>query len=423
MSDVSSLLRHRLQIFDLGFVRLAYLKNDSYLTTAQIFTRVGSSVEKTGEYGIAHILEHMFFKGSSKRPGGTSIPRAANDIGANMNAYTTYDHTAYYITVLNDSFEEGFDILSDMFRNPLFPEEEFRKELNPILSEFRERDDDPDDFINERAMERYYGAGYHPIIGTEQSILAATTVDMHAFKKRYYGAGNVLIVIVGGVEEDRMMKAVQQHFSDLPKALAPEFPRLQATSADMELTRSGIQEAYFNLYYPALPQEHPKRHHEDLMNFILGGSDSSLLFERIREELGLSCYGIYSMISRNEPFNNLNISCGIDPLEIGILETEIQRIIMKICEERIEEHHLKRARASIRTALASRSETSKGMASMIALPVLRGETEDPLQKALRELEEVTIEDIREAAQRTFSGPRLRAVLLPDAIESDDEEED
>jgi predicted Zn-dependent peptidase len=129
------------------------------------------------------------------------------------------------------------------------------------------------------------------------------------------------------------------------------------------------------------------------------------------------------MISRNEPFNNLNISCGIDPLEIGILETEIQRIIMKICDERIEEHHLKRARASIRTALASRSETSKGMASMIALPVLRGETEDPLQKALRELEEVTIDDIREAAQRTFAGPRLRAVLLPDAIDSDDEEED
>ncbi len=421
MSAVASLLRHRLQIFDLGTVRLAYLKNDSYLTTVQILTRVGSAAEKPGEYGIAHILEHMFFKGSSRRPGGTSISRAANDIGANMNAYTTYDHTAYYITVLNDSFEEGFDILSDMFCNPLFPEEEFHKELNPILSEFRERDDDPDDFINERAMERYYGPGYHPIIGTEQSILSATTADMHAFKKRYYGAGNVLIVIVGGIEEERMLKAVRQHFSDLPEAIPADFPQLQPRAADIELKRNGIQEAYYNLYFPALPQDHPKRHHEDVMNFILGGSDSSLLFERIREEMGLSCYGIYSVISRHEPFNNVNISCGIDPQEINTLEIEIDRIIKKICGERLEEHHLKRARASIRAALASRSETSKGMASMIALPVLRGEKENPLHRALRELEEVTLDDIREAAQRTFSGPRMRAVLLPESSVTDEED--
>jgi predicted Zn-dependent peptidase len=422
MSDVSSLLRLRPQIYDLGFVRVAYLRNASYLTTAQIFVGAGSSVEKAGEYGIAHILEHMFFKGSKKRPGGTSIPRAANDIGASMNAYTSYDHTAYYITALNDSFEEGFDILGDMFRNPLFPEEEFRKELNPILSEFREREDDPDDFLHERAMERYYGPGYHPIIGTEQSILASTTDLMHAFKNLYYGAGNVLIVIVGGIEEDRMLRAVHALFSDMPEAKRPVFPQLKARGGDLELKRTGIQEACFNLYYPALPQDHPERHHEDLMNFILGGNDSSLLFERIREELGLSCYGIYSSIARTESFNNLNISCGIDPTEIDILETEIHNIILKLCEERLEEHHLRRAKASIRTLLASRAETSKGLASMIALPVLRRESEDPLQKALNEIEEVTIDDIREAAQHTFSGPCLRAVLLPDSMNSDEEED-
>jgi zinc protease len=122
--------------------------NKSYITNIQILTDVGSMAEDQDIQGMAHILEHMFFKGSQKFRGGTAISRAANDIGGKLNAYTTYDHTVFYISVLNDSFEAGFDLLSDMYRNPLFPEDEFKKELNPILSEMREREDDPEVLFN-----------------------------------------------------------------------------------------------------------------------------------------------------------------------------------------------------------------------------------------------------------------------------------
>ena len=420
MPDVSMILGQPPKIFQIGGFQVAYLQNNSYLTTIQILTRVGSACETDDEQGIAHILEHMFFKGSTKRPGGTTIARAANDIGAQMNAYTTYDHTAYYVTVLNDSFEEGFDILADMFLNPIFPADEFRKELNPILSEFRERDDDPDDFINERAMEAYYGSKYHPIIGTEQSILKATTDDMHRFKNLYYGGENTLIVIEGGVDEYRLIRALHLHFDTNRKCNLPTMPSLTETAGNVELSRGGIQEAYFNLYFPALPYNHEKRHQQDMMNYILGGTDSSLLFEHIREEMGLSCYGIYSTVSRNQSFNHINISCGIAPIELGILEKEVNHIIEKICNDKLDEHHLKRARASIRSAIASRIETSRGMASMISVPILQGETEDPVKKALREIDEVTLDDVRDAAQTTFAGAKMRAVLLPSQSDDDDD---
>ena len=136
-----------LSLLDVNGIRVLHHQNESFLTNIQILTSVGSTAEEKNNQGLAHILEHMFFKGSRKRPGGKAISRAANDIGGKMNAYTTYDHTAYYITVLNDVFETGFDILADMYQNPLFPEEEFKKELNPILSEYREREDDPESFI------------------------------------------------------------------------------------------------------------------------------------------------------------------------------------------------------------------------------------------------------------------------------------
>ncbi|MEQ8350961.1 MAG: pitrilysin family protein [Leptospiraceae bacterium] len=394
-------------------LKLLHIENTSFLTNIQILTRVGSCAEHPSQWGLAHILEHMFFKGSSKRPGGTSISRAANDIGGKMNAYTTYDHTAYYITVLNDRFEEGFDILADMYRNPLFPADEFKKELNPILSEYREREDDPDSFLVERALQMYLGEAYHPIIGTEETIRGATVEKMHDFKNRFYGGNNTLISVAGGVSQDRIESALKSAFPFSDETEDPEIKESTYTAGELTLTKPGISEAYFTLFYPALPPNHPERFKQDFMNYVLGGNDSGLLFERIREELGMSCYGIYSFAMRNDPHSVLGISCGIAPDELDQLESEVNTIVDRICTELVEEDRVNRARASIRTSIAARSETSTGLNTMMSVPILRGETEDPVQKALSEMEQVTLEDIREMAARTFSGPRFKAILLPE----------
>lgn len=394
-------------------LRLLHIENTSFLTNIQILTRVGSCAEPPAEWGLAHILEHMFFKGSSKRPGGTSISRAANDIGGKMNAYTTYDHTAYYITVLNDRFEEGFDILADMYSNPLFPAEEFKKELNPILSEYREREDDPDSFLVERALQMYLGEAYHPIIGTEETIRGATVDGMHDFKNRYYGGNNTLISVAGGVSRDRIETMVKELFPASHDTEQPGIKQASYTEGELTLTKPGISEAYYTLFFPALPPDHPDRFKQDFMNYVLGGNDSGLLFERIREDLGMSCYGIYSFAMRNEPHSVAGISCGIAEDELPKLEQEVNTIIDRICSELVEEDRVNRARASIRTSIAARSETSTGLNTMMSVPILRGETEDPVQKALSEMEQVTLEDIRDMAARTFSGPRFKAILLPE----------
>jgi len=355
----------------------------------------------------------MFFKGSKKRPGGTSISRAANDIGGKMNAYTTYDHTVYYITVLNDKFEEGFDILADMYQNPLFPEEEFAKELNPILSEYREREDDPDSFLMERALEAYFGKKYHPVIGTKESIQSATVEKMHQFKNRFYGGENTLISIAGGVEEEKILSSIDKYFVSPPEKEKPVKIEMDYNPGELVLYKKGIQEAYYTLFFPALPYEHPDRYKQDMMNYMLGGNDSALLFETIREELGMSCYGIYSWIMRHEGFSTLAVSCGIAPDELNKLHDEVQNQIQRICNEKIEVDRLERGRASLRTSIAAKSETSAGINSMISVPVLRGETEDPIQKSLNAIESITLDEILEQAQKTFSGPSFKAILLPE----------
>ncbi len=406
---VSTLPVHNLA----GGERMLFMRNNSYITNIQILTNVGSMAEDADIHGMAHILEHMFFKGSNKFRGGTAISRAANDIGGKLNAYTTYDHTVFYISVLGDQFEKGFEILSDMYRNPLFPPEEFKKELNPILSEMREREDDPESFLMERALSAYLGPSYHPVIGNAETVKAATVENMHRFKKRYYAGHNCMISIVGGIEEERAHRAVAEHFTDMRHGEVASPPSFEYHEGGIELTKPGIQEAHFSLFYPALPPDHPERYKQDLMNYLLGGNESALLFERIREELGLSSYGIYSYVMRTPGHSVLGISGGIAPDELSIMEKEVEGCIARICESKLEEHRLARARASLRTSIASYAETSSGLNGMVGLPALRGETLHPVEKALAEIERITLDDILEMAQRTFQGSKFRAVLLPE----------
>ncbi len=402
----------KMEIQKIGGVQVLFYPNQSYLTNIQFLTNVGSTAEEKDCYGLAHILEHMFFKGSQKRPAGNAISRAANNIGAKMNAYTSFDHTAYYITVLNEVFEEGLDILADMYLNPIFSEKEFAKELNPILSELREREDDPDNFLIEKALSSYFGDAYHPIIGTEKSIKESTVTKMHAFKKRFYGGENCLVAIVGGIEKKRAINALEKYFKESSHKEKPNKIHVEHKANEITLTKAGIREAYCTYFLPALPSHNPNKYKQDLMSYVLGGNESGLLFERIREELGMSCYGIYSWIMRNEPFAIMGISCGISPNEIQALHEEILAILKKISTELLDEERLTRAKASLRASIAARSETSAGLNSMLALPVLRGETEHPVQKVLRELEKITLADILEQAQETLKGPMLRGVLLP-----------
>lgn len=396
-----------------GGERLVFVQNKSYLTNIQILTDVGSSAEDNDIQGMAHILEHMFFKGSQKFKGGTAISRAANDIGGKLNAYTTYDHTVFYISVLNDSFEAGFDLLTDMYRNPLFPEDEFKKELNPILSEMREREDDPESFLLERALAKYLGGNYHPVIGTESTVKGATVDKMHRFKNRFYGGSNCLIAVVGGVEEKRVFDLVYEKFADMRHGEKAPPPAYSYTSGEITLTKPGIQEAHFNLYFPALGPTDPERYKQDLMSYLLGGNESALLFERIREELGMSCYGVYSYAMRTQGHSLLGISCGIAPDELSQLETEVRGCIARICDSMLEEHRLHRARTSLRTSIASYAETSSGLNGMIGLPVLRGETEHPVERALAQIERITLDDVHQMAQKTFAGPAFKAILLPE----------
>jgi len=215
-------------------IRVGYIYKKSHLTFLQIANRAGSQIESNEEWGISHILEHMFFKGSKKRPNSIEFLRSYNRIGASMNAYTDYDHTNYHISMLNEVFEEGFDIIADMYINPLFPESEFKKELNPILSEFRENEDDPVDYLYENCMKNFISP-FHSILGTEESIKKTTIEKMFQFKNKYYGKNNTVITAVGGISPDLFFNKIKEYFKDLPLSIEVQYPPVKYKEGSITL--------------------------------------------------------------------------------------------------------------------------------------------------------------------------------------------
>jgi predicted Zn-dependent peptidase len=403
-----------MKILNVNNTKVVYHFLPSKLTNIQILTNVGSVAETKEQWGYAHMLEHNFFKSSKQFPGPMDIQTAANDIGGKLNAWTSLDCTCYHISVLNDFFKKGFNILADMYQFPLFPEEEFIKEVNPILSEMRRYEDNPDSYLGNRLMPAMVGedAG-HAVIGNEESVCSANVDKIRQFRQSYYGGNNVMLSIVGGVSEEEVIKVITELFTSPSASSTPTIPSVEYKSGEMTLHKTGITEAVYSLCYQALPRFHKDRYKQSLMTYVLGGNDSGMLHERIREELALSCYGIYASQSHFDSHSILEVSTGIAPEQIEQCHEEVLGQINRISTELVDDTRLARAKASLRTSIASASENSSGYNNTIAIPILKGMTTNPLENLLAEIEATTKEDIRDLAQRTFSAAPYKGVLLPE----------
>jgi len=400
-----------MKLLEVNNTRLLFHRNASDVVNIQILTNIGSAVEEAPLFGAAHFLEHMFFKGTEKRD-AKQINRDANRIGGKLNAWTWFDQTVYHITALKERLDDAFEILCDLYQHATFPAEEMEKEREVIVSEMRRYDDDPSSYLADRAWPHFCASGIaHPVIGTEETVRSLTRDQLVAFRERYYGGANVLVSVVGNVEESAVVDAMAGHFDHRPARDSMTVPATDYRGGDLALRKPEIQEARYSLLYPALPLHHPDSTLQNVMAYCLGGDSAALLFERIREELGL-CYGIYAGAARFDGFSVLEIATGCSPENLERIHSESVEIIDRLCRERIDEDRLEMVKAAMLSSLRMAAETSGGYNRIVALPILKGEKENPYDRLNREIPEVTVDDVRTMAEQTFSAAPLKATLTP-----------
>lgn len=255
--------------------------------TVQIWFQAGSALEKEGDHGIAHFLEHMFFKGTQKRP-GSKIAFDVESFGGEINAFTSFDYTCYYINTPINHLKETTHILLDMVANPEFKEEELIPERGVVFEEFRRSIDNPNQYGFGRLQSAAFTKGYeHQILGDEKTILSFSRDQLVNFRKSHYNLTNSLLVVAGDLKQQEEIESIIETYN-LAQGPASEFPEFELKKKEScEIHTKEVRMSTLHICLQAPHFESQEAAIEDLAINALGHGETSRLYQALVMENGL----------------------------------------------------------------------------------------------------------------------------------------
>lgn len=383
--------------------------------TLHVNYRVGSRDETDAQAGIAHFLEHMVFKGTARRPQSSTITEEIEDLGGNIDAGTSRETTSYSVRVPYDALQIGFDVLADMLRGSLFRADDVEKEREVITEEIRGINDIPDEVVGELIDTLVWdGAAVgRPIAGSEETVARLTRDDLTAFLATRYAPERLVISAAGKVSHDAVVALAEATFGDLAKSAGqPEAPFVapKQTKPRVALVGREIEQANLSLAVQAISYSDPRKYAQYLLHIILGGTMSSRLFLRIREDLGLA-YNVGSYFPTLMDVGWGTIYAGVDPDRAEQTVRAILDELVRLRTEPVTQTEFERARRYVTGSLLMGLEGSAPVASWIGMrELLLGDILTP-EDVVAHYNAVTIEDVQALACDLFLPERLNLAIV------------
>ena len=384
--------------------------------TCAIMLAAGSRYETAETNGIAHFAEHMFFKGTERRPSARDISKEIDAIGGEFNAFTGKEYTGYYVKCAAESRDVALDVLVDMLRHSKFEPDEIEREKGVIIEEMNMYYDTPRDFISGVYEDLLYGdqpLGWD-IIGRKETIRGATSDSFRSYVGHWYKPSR-MVVGVGGKIGDGLHERVAELLGDYPEAETgePEPVRLSVNGdARVKVHTKASDQAHICLGVHSYPLEHPDRYVLQVLSTILGGGMSSRLFTEVRERRGLAYY-VYGLNHSYTDAGTLYAQAGVDINRIDDAVSTIAAELRAIAAEAVPQDELEKAKSFAKGRFVLQLETSQGLIMFgLRREVLESRTPDP-EEVLAELDKVTAEDVQRVAGDVIAtrGPNL-AVIGP-----------
>jgi predicted Zn-dependent peptidase len=376
-----------------------------------VWIKSGSRNETTAEHGIAHLLEHMAFKGTARRT-ARQIAEEIENVGGEVNAATSTETTSYYARVLKDHVPLAVDILADILTESLFDEDELEREKNVILQEIGAATDTPDDVI----FDNFSGVAYRdqtigrPILGTPETVQSFTSAQIRHYLARNYTTDRIFVVAAGAVDHQSFVKQVEERFATLPQLpiATPVLEKAIYTGGEIRETRD-LMDAQVLLGFEGKAYHARDFYCSQILANILGGGMSSRLFQEVREARGL-CYSVYAFhwgFSDTGIFGVHAATGGNDlPELIPVILDELRKSSQTIHQEEID-----RARAQIRAQLLMGQESPAARAGQIARQMMLYGRPIPNEEMMERLNDITRERLTDLAGRLFfdTVPTLSAI--------------
>ena len=388
--------------------------------TCTVFVGAGSRYEKQEISGMSHFLEHMFFKGTTRRPSALAISEEVDAIGGEFNAGTSKEYTIFYIKARSEHLSLCVDVLSDMIQNALFSAEELEREKGVILEELKMYEDMPMRDIGEIFEQTMWGdqpLGWKTV-GNKKSIKATTRESMVGYKESLYTLDNIIVGLAGDFEPKAALKAIEQSLEDLPAARTTSYlPVAESQKAPIfNFVSKETEQAHLCLGARGFDKTDKDRYVAKVMNVILGGNMSSRLFIAVRERQGL-CYYIHSSVGSYHDTGEFDIQAGVDTTRIPQAVEAIIREVRTIRDEKVTAKELHKAKEYIKGKTVLSLEDSSDVIQYYGMQELLDGQVLTLDEKFRLIDQVTADDIQKYAARLFTDDRLNCALIapPSAV--------
>jgi predicted Zn-dependent peptidase len=381
-----------------------------------VFTLVGtgSKYEKKNISGISHFLEHLFFKGTKKRPTSLRVIEPLDKVGGIFNAFTGEEFTGYYAKVAFSQLDLALDWVSDIYLNSIFPLKEIEKERGVIIEEINMYLDNPMIYVGEVWKNLLYGdqpAGWD-IAGNKETVNKISRQQMLNYRKSQYVASNTIVCIAGNFKEDQAVEKIKQYFSKIStgKLIKKEKVIERQTTPECLINFKKTDQAHFYLGVRSYDIFHPQRYVLDLISVILGGMMSSRLFTEVREKQGLAYY-IKTENEADSDTGYLAARAGVDNKRIDKAITTILKEFKKISQNKISITELKKAKENIKGKLSLSLEASDAKAFFYTgQEMLEGKILKP-EEIFERIDKVSVNDILKVAKDIFKPQNLNLAII------------
>ena len=396
-------------------LKVITIKKDTRLASINIGVNIGSLYEDEKELGMSHFVEHMLFKGTKNRS-NEQLNRELEFLGGDYNAYTDYISTVYSITCLDEEFEKGIELLSDMVLNSSFDEKEMKKEKGVVLSEIKSDKDDIEDLSISRTHEYAFhkSALRNSIAGTEEHVKGFKRKQVYDFYKKYYTPDNCVIVTVSAFSHEQMQKIITDLFGKWEGKSHKKAKIIKEENKDIVKTtyKSQIEQGTVTYLYAFKEVCEKDKLPLKILSYKLAESSNSILFRELREERGLA-YDVYSQMDLDENVNTMNIFTSVREESIDEVIEVIDKAILDIKNKNInfDEDMLCMVKKTHKTGVVSTLEDCSSLCSYVLVQSLAGKDITEFINSMEELETLTGEDIYRVCNKYLNKPTIH-ILKP-----------
>ncbi|MEM6812114.1 MAG: pitrilysin family protein [Pseudomonadota bacterium] len=375
-----------------------------------LWADVGTRNEDLSQNGIAHMVEHMLFNGTLNRS-AQQIVQEIEDVGGQMNAYTSRENTAYYIHLLKDDAARAFEILSDMMLNSTFPESEIEKERKVIIQEIGMTYDTPDDIVFDYYQEAAYpnqalGA---PILGTSKIIESIEKQNLHDYVTKFYCAENLVLSVAGNISHDQSVAYAGQYLANLSSNAKAEI-KAAHYQGGAHLEEKDLEQTHVVLGFQGVQRTSVDYYAAQVFSILMGGGMSSRLFQSVREKHGLA-YSVYSSHSAFKDDGQFEIYVGTGPEKLSELMPVLIDEIKK-SQDKASTEELERARAQLKSSIVMSTESMLSRANRQAKYLMACDEAFDIQTVLDQIDAVGIEDIQNITMKIFASKPTLSALGP-----------